>query len=249
MRALIVDDEPLARQRLTQLLGRLAAPVVVAEQFGEAGSALAWLEANPGQVQLCFLDIQMPGPDGLHLAAKISTLPKAPLVVFITAHAEHAGQAFDVQATDYLTKPVRLDRLEQAVARCRLLSEALFNDVAGAAQTPSGVLCIQERQRLVRVPYADILYLKAELKYVTVRTADHHYLMDESLSELQDKLGPGFIRIHRNALIARSAMRHLERRDDPDGTEAWAVQVSGTGEWLNVSRRQLGVVREVLTTG
>ncbi len=248
MRALIVDDEPLARQRLAQLLGRLTVPVALAEQFGDAGSALAWLEANPGQVQLCFLDIQMPGPDGLHLAAKISTLPKPPLVVFVTAHAEHAGKAFDVQATDYLTKPVRLDRLEQAVSRSRLLIEALFKEEA-ADQLPSGVLCIHDRQRVVRVPYSDILYLKAELKYVTVRTADHHYLMDESLSELQDKLGPGFIRVHRNALVARSAMKHLERRDEPDGAEAWAVQVSATDEWLNVSRRQLGVVREVLTTG
>jgi two-component system, LytTR family, response regulator AlgR len=246
MQAMIVDDEPLARQRLSQLLGRLPEPVTVLSQWGDAGSALAWLEAHPGQAQLCFLDIQMPGPDGLHLAAKMATLPQAPLVVFVTAHAEHACHAFDLQAIDYLTKPVRIERLEQAVARCRkqLASQTV------APQGSSGALFIQERQRVVRVPYSDILYLKAELKYVTVRTAEQQFLIDDSLSELQDKLGPDFIRIHRNALVARATMRHLARRDDPndpDSAEGWAVQIGETGEWLTVSRRQVSVVRDVLT--
>jgi two-component system response regulator AlgR len=249
MKALVVDDEPLARQRLAQLLGRLAEPVAVLAELGDAGSALAWLQAHPGQAQICFLDIQMPGPDGLHLAAKMGSLAQAPQVVFVTAHAEHACQAFDLQASDYLTKPVRIDRLEQAVARCRKQWGSLGGRENAEVAVPTGVLVIQDRQRVIRVPYADILYFKAELKYVTVRTAEHHYLVEDSLSDLHHRLGPAFIRIHRNALVARASMKQLERRDDPDGGEGWAVQVSAVGEWLAVSRRQVGEVREVLSQG
>lgn len=251
LRALIVDDEPLARQRLAQLLGRLNEPVAVLAQCGDSGSALSWLEAHPGQAHICFLDIQMPGPDGLLLANKLSALPHAPQVVFVTAHAEHACKAFELQASDYLTKPVRLDRLEQAVARCRkqLVSMTGQGPENMLDAAPTGVLVIQERQRVLRIPVADIIYLKAEQKYVLVRTATQTHLMDDSLSDLQERLGATFIRVHRNALVARSAMQQLERRDDPDGSEGWAVQTKPTGEWLAVSRRQVAAVREVLARG
>ena len=247
LRALIVDDEPLARQRLAQLLARLNEPVTVLAQCGDAGSALAWLEAHPGQAHICFLDIQMPGPDGLLLANKLNGMADAPQVVFVTAHAEHAFKAFELQASDYLTKPVRLERLEQAVGRCR--KHFLLQSVHGSAgelELPTGVLVIQDRHKVQRVPLSEIVYLKAEQKYVVVRTATQSYLMDGSLTDLQARLGEPFIRIHRNALVARSAMRQLERRDDPDGGEGWALQVMPTGEWLMVSRRQLAAVKDHL---
>lgn len=242
LRALVVDDESLARQRLVALLGRLPEPVSVVAQCAEAGAALAWLEAHPREADVCFLDIQMPGPDGLRLADKIRALPHPPLVVFVTAHAEHALRAFELEACDYLTKPVRQDRLAQAVMRCRKQSAPM----ASAAPAAPEALVVQERGRVLRVPVARILYLKAELKYVTLRTVDHAYVIDESLSDLQERLGEAFIRIHRNALVARGGMQRLERRDDPDGTEGWAVQVRDTGEWLLVSRRQVPLVREAL---
>ena len=247
LRVLLVDDEPLARQRLAVLLSRLDEPVLVVAEAGDAGAALAWLEARPGQADLVLLDIQMPGPDGLRLADKIRTLSPAPQVVFVTAHTEHALKAFELEASDYLTKPVRQERLAQAMSRCRKRLSAVVSAPA-PAQAPSGTLLVQERGRVVKVPVCEIIYLKAELKYVTLRTATHSYVLDDSLTDLEERLGASVIRVHRNALVARSAMRRLERRDDADGTEGWAVQVNG-GEWLMVSRRQVPAVREALLDG
>lgn len=242
LNVLVVDDEPLARQRLAALLARLEEPAHVAAEAGDAGAALAWLEDHPHGADVILLDIQMPGPDGLRLADKVRGMAHAPLVVFVTAHAEHALQAFEVDACDYLTKPVRQDRLAQAISRCRKL-------LTGRGPSPplqEQVLVVQERGRLVRIPTAEVLYLKAELKYVTLRTPDHSYVLDDSLTDLEDKLGPLVIRVHRNALVARSAVRSLQRRDDAEGNEGWAVQVRATGEWLVVSRRQVPAVKEAL---
>lgn len=259
LRALLVDDEPLARQRLAALLARLDAPVSVVGSVGDAGAALAWLDAHPGQADVCFLDIQMPGPDGLRLAARlVERAEQAPMpeVVFVTAHAEHALKAFDLAARDYLTKPVRLERLAQAVARCRRATWVPGHSVAAggvgvshAGSDTAPPLIVRERDRVIRIPVADILYLKAELKYVTVRTHDHAYVIDESLSELEARLGDTLLRVHRNALVARHAVQRLERRDDPEGGEGWAVLVRGTDDWLSVSRRQAPLVREALLSG
>lgn len=241
LRVLLVDDEALARQRLVVLLSRLDEPCVVVGEAGDAGAALSWLEAHPGAADVVLLDIQMPGPDGLRLAGKISAMDSPPQVVFVTAHAEHALKAFELEASDYLTKPVRQERLAQALSRCRRHKPAQAHPPDEQA-----VLVIQERGRLLTVPLAEVIYLKAELKYVTLRTAQHSHVLDDSLTELEERLGASVIRVHRNALVARSAVRRLERRDDPDGTEGWAVQVRGTLEWLAVSRRQVPAVKEAL---
>jgi two-component system response regulator AlgR len=128
---------------------------------------------------------------------------------------------------------------------------------AAAAPAPAGeqpVLVVSDRGRVQRVPVADILYLKAELKYVTLRTAAHAYVLDDSLSDLEQRLGGAMLRVHRNALVARSAIRKLERRpaggaDAGEGdSESWAVQIGATQEWLAVSRRQLSQVRELLAS-
>lgn len=253
LRAVVVDDEPLARQRLSALLSRLdSPPVTVAAELGDAGAALAWFEAHPGEADVCFLDIQMPGPDGLRLADKLGGLDAPPQIVFVTAHAEHALRAFELEALDYLTKPVRRERLLQAVERCQRMRAGQRTGLAAAGSGErddagtDAVVLVRERDRVVRVPASDIVYLKAELKYVTVRTLTHTHLVDESLSDIEVRLGDAFIRVHRNALVARAALLALERRDEPDGGEGWAVQVRGTGEWLAVSRRQAPLVREAL---
>ena len=116
------------------------------------------------------------------------------------------------------------------------------------------VLVVSERGRVVRVPMAEVLYLKAELKYVTLRTSARSYVLDDSLTDLEQRLGAQVLRIHRNALVARHAMRALERRRLADGEDegdelGWAVQVGAAGEWLAVSRRQAGAVREALEGG
>jgi two-component system, LytTR family, response regulator AlgR len=246
LKVLVVDDEPLARARMVSLLQRAHVRTEVLAELGDAGAALAWLEARPSQADVVFLDIQMPGPDGLRLADKLRGWPHPLQVVFVTAHNEHALKAFELQAVDYLTKPVRLDRLEQTLARCIKLKAPPPADPP-LPSAPSSLL-VHDRGRMVRVPLTEVLYFKAELKYVTLRTASHSWIMDESLTELEARLGDRFIRVHRNALVAKSAMAMLERRDDPEGGEGWVVKVRRTEEWLTVSRRQVAAVKEALVS-
>jgi two-component system response regulator AlgR len=257
LKVLIVDDEELARLRMRSLLADCGQPG--AEVVGEAGSgaeALHWLSS--AEVDLVLLDIQMPGLDGLALADRLRALPSPPKIIFVTAHAGHALKAFEIDAVDYLTKPVRRARLHEALARVaqRLDRPASAPAAAPASAPPEQpVLVVSDRGRVQRVPVADILYLKAELKYVTLRTAAHVYVLDDSLSDLEHRLGDAMLRVHRNALVARTAITKLERRAPttlegapaPEAdAEGWAVQIGATREWLAVSRRQLTQVRELL---
>lgn len=241
MRVLIVDDEALARARLRTLLGDCKAPAaVVTGEAANAPAAIDWLQRETFDVAL--LDIHMPGADGLTLARTLRSLPNAPAVVFVTVHAGHALQAFEVEAVDYLTKPVRLERLQAALHKVQRLG------AAGRPPAPATeeALIIQDRGRTERVPLAEVLYFKAELKYVTVRTASKSYILDGALNDLEERHGARFLRIHRNALVARHAVRALERHHDPEEGEGWAVRLNGLEELLAVSRRQLPAVREAI---
>jgi two-component system response regulator AlgR len=245
LRVLIVDDEPLARRRLAMLLGEVSEPrCTVAGEATNAAEALAWLDRHPG-CDVLLLDIQMPGASGTELAERLRTRADAPAVVFVTAHAQHALQAFDLDATDYLTKPVRRERLQAALAK---VAQRRATPAAAAPERPT--LVVSDRGRVVRVPIDEVLYLKAELKYVTLRTAAQSWLLDDALTELEQRLPAGdFLRVHRNALVARRAVRALEKRAADGDDEGWAVQVGATGEWLAVSRRQVSAVREALESG
>lgn len=244
LKVLIVDDEPLARARLRTLLGDCTAPTASVEaEAANATQAVERLQRQP--VDVALIDIHMPGANGLTLARTLRTLPNPPAVVFVTAYAEHAVHAFELEAVDYLTKPVRLERLQaalQKVERLRQYAKGIEPDL------PEEILIIQDRGRTERVPVSQVLYLKAELKYITVRTAAKSYILEGSLSELEDKFKSRFMRIHRNALIARCAVRALQKHDDPQEGEGWAVRLDGIDELLLVSRRQLAAVREVMTT-
>ncbi len=259
VRVLIVDDEEPARWRLRQLVEDCGDPkAVVVGEAAHAAEALQWLSHDG--CDLLLLDIAMPGADGLGLAQRLRQGVDAPAIVFVTAHAEHALQAFELAALDYLTKPVRRDRLQAALARvaqwlamrrgAEAASAASPRASAGAPPTADPpVLVVSDRGRIVRVPVDEVLYLKAELKYVTLRTAQQTHLLDESLTELEQRLGDRFLRIHRNALVARRAVRALDRRHSDvadDAGEGWAVQVAEVGEWLAVSRRQLAAVKDAL---
>ena len=250
LKVLIVDDEDLARLRMRSLLADCASPAAeVAGEAGSAAEALHWLAGN--YADLVLLDINMPGLDGLQLAERLRASPHPPKIVFVTAHATHALKAFEIDAVDYLTKPVRRARLQEALVRVeqRLDRAAPAAPAKNAAPTEQPVLVVSDRGRVQRVPVADILYLRAELKYVTLRTAAHAYVLDDSLSDLEQRLGDVMLRIHRNALVARTAVTKLERRAPTEGDgdgEGWAVQVGATQEWLQVSRRQLTQVRELL---
>jgi two-component system response regulator AlgR len=243
LRVLLVDDEALARARLRTLLADCREPAALV--VGEADGALRALAlAQHERFDVALLDIHMPGIDGLQLAAALRELPQPPLVVFVTAHAEHALQAFEVEAVDYLTKPVRLQRLQAALQKVERMKAA--RPAQQATPDDGDWLVISERGRTVRVPLAEVLYLKAELKYVTVRTATATHVLDGSLSQLEDKFAARFLRVHRNALVARHAIRALVRHQDAEEGDAWAVRLAGVDEPLTVSRRQMAAVREAL---
>jgi len=243
VQVLVVDDEPLARARMRTLLAECAAPrAVLAGEAGDAVQARELLQRHRFDVIL--LDVHMPGLDGLGLARELSLLAHPPAVVFVTAHSEHAVAAFDLDALDYLTKPVRRERLEVALQKV----ERLVSSAARREEASRDALLIQDRGRTERVPLTDVLYFKAELKYITVRTAAKSYILDSSLNDLEERHAAHFLRIHRNALVARRAMRALEKHDDPEEGEGWALRLNGVDELLAVSRRQLGAVREALAT-
>ena len=248
---LIVDDELLARKRLRTLLGDCVDPTITVG--GEAKNtieALALLEQV--QFDAVLLDIRMPGDDGLVLARYIKNLSEPPAVVFVTAHAEHAVEAFELTATDYLTKPVRLERLQVSMQKVLLNLEQRRQlirrlETENTPAESSEVLVIQDRGVTERLPLQEILYFKAELKYISVRTALKTHILEGSLSDLEARFPTRFLRIHRNALVATQAIRALEKHFDPDEGDGWAVRLSGIDELLMVSRRQLAAVKEVIS--
>jgi two-component system response regulator AlgR len=243
LRALVVDDEPLARQRMRTLLGDCTSSLVnVVAEAANAVQAMERLQHHA--LDVVFLDIHMPGIDGLALAHSLRALPQPPAIVFVTAHAEHAVQAFELEAVDYLTKPVRLERLQLSLQKVERFLHA--RQGSGANTDFNDVLVIQERNRTERVPLQEVLYFKAELKYITVRTAQRSYLLDATLGELEKKYDSSFVRIHRNALVSRKTIRSLEKHFDAEEGEGWALRLSGTDELLAVSRRQLSTVRELI---
>lgn len=244
LRALIVDDEALARARMRTLLADCTAPRVVVQ--GEASNAVQAMALMQRQVfDVALMDIHMPGADGLALAQGLRALAHPPAVVFVTAHVEHAVAAFELEAVDYLTKPVRLERLQTALQK----TERHLNAQAAAktASDSQETLVIQERGRTERVALHQVVYFKAELKYITVRTTQRSYILDGSLNDLEEKYAEQYVRIHRNALIARRAVQALEKHYDAEEGEGWAVRLHGVDELLAVSRRQLAAVRALIT--
>lgn len=250
MHVLIVDNELLARNRLRVLLSDCedpAAPFLVSES-ATAAQALDVLQRTKDHhpVDLIFLDVQMPGQDGLRFAQTLRSLPRPPAVVFMTAHAMYSANAFEVEAVDYLTKPVRLDRLQQAVAKVRRLYAMEMKSSSSMPIGSAAALLIRDRGRTERVPLHQVIYLKAEQKYVTVRTATRSYILDNSLTELEGRYSQQFVRIHRNALVTREQMRSLEKHYTEDDGEGWALRMHAVPELLMVSRRQLSAVRSVM---
>jgi len=250
MNILIVDDESLARRRLATLLADCSAvPPHKVHEAASSTEALALLTPGDGRgFDVVLLDIHMPGLDGLALAHRLRALAWPPAIVFVTAHTEHAISAFELEAVDYLTKPVRLERLQQALAKTQRLRDPAGHSpaVVPAAAVTGESLLIQDRGRTERVPLAEVLLCKAELKYVTLRTAARSYVLDSTLAELESRHAEHLMRVHRNALVARSAVRVLERYFDAEEGEGWAVRLAGLAEPVPVSRRQVAAVREAI---
>lgn len=258
---LIVDDEPVARSRLRELLADLAPdfPHRIVGEAPNAPEALSQIEVT--QPQIVLLDIQMPGMTGIELARHISARAQSgestrqmPLIIFVTAYDEFAVDAFEVRAIDYLLKPVRSERLEQALRRAmtRLPGEHAqeIDQLARATNTRRRHLSVHERGRVILVPLDQVVYLKAELKYITVRTKEREYLIEESLTALEEEFADRFVRIHRNALVARPAIAGFERvtptGDDEAGDPYWQVVLRDIAERLPVSRRQWSTVKNLV---
>ena len=245
LRVLIVDDEAPARARLRDLLADIAGelPCVV---VGEAQDGLAALEAlRQLTADVALVDIRMPRLDGIDLAQQLAARPGGPAVIFVTAYDQYAVRAFELSAIDYLLKPVRAQRLLEALQKLPLGAADL-----GALQrlAPEGRhhLTSSERGRLLLVPVADIIYLKAELKYVTARTAERDYLVEEALTALEQEFGERFVRVHRSCLVARAAIAGCERETGPDGDSHWVILLKGVAERLAVSRRQWPQLKALL---
>ena len=258
-RILIVDDEAPARARMIDLLSDVAhefAHVIVGEA-ADGRSALDRLAETPADIAL--IDVQMPGMTGIELARHLGALPEPPAIVFVTAFDEYAVKAFEVHALDYLMKPVRAARLLEALMRVRALTRQQQTQAIAAAARESGeatgrkrdTIAVVERGRVLLVPVADVVYLKAELKYITIRTADREYLTEEPLVDLENEFADRFIRVHRNALVSRSAIGGFERVEsvgsgDAVGEPHWVVTLRNVPERLPVSRRQWPIVKDAM---
>jgi two-component system response regulator AlgR len=240
---LIVDDETPARLRLRDLLADIA-PDLPNAVVAEAADGMLALAAIDGlAVDVALIDIRMPQMDGIELARHLMRLEDPPAIVFVTAYDGYAVEAFELNAVDYLVKPVRAQRLAAAMLKARQ-SRPLRVQVL--EQLPQGArthLSCQERGRLLLIPLTDILYLKADLKYVTARTASREYLLDESLTRLEEEFAERFIRLHRSALVAKEAIVGFEKSAADDAETQWQAVLRGVPEKLPVSRRQWPLVK------
>ena len=249
LRVFIADDETPARERLKELLADIAAELPT-EVVGEAANgldAVAQLPASRAQVLL--LDIEMPGMRGLEVARHLCGLELAPAVVFVTAHDRHAVEAFELNALDYLLKPVRAARLAAALKKASADGPPERERLAKAAGQAREYLSVTERNRIHLVPVRDIVYLRAELKYVTLRTRAGEHLIEESLVALEREFAERLVRVHRNCLVARAAVRGFERSAEGGEEPRWNVVLDGVPERLPVSRRQWAEVRLLAKEG
>ena len=245
LRVVLVDDEAPARARLKELIADCA-PMAPAMVVGEAANGREALELFATvSADLALVDIRMPQMSGIELARHALALELPPAIIFVTAYDEYAIKAFELRALDYLLKPVRRARLLAALSRARDLAAPGGEALRGLERAPRRHLPAPERGRITLVPVADILYLKAELKYVTIRTAEREYLLEESLTHLEQEFAEAFVRIHRNCLAAKSRIRGFEKADVQDGEQGWAVLLDGCAEKLPVSRRQWPLVKEL----
>ena len=244
---MIVDDEAPARARLRDLLADVAGvqPNTVVAEAANGLLALEAIGALAGAtVDVVLIDIRMPTMDGIELARHLALLDQPPGIIFVTAYDSYAVHAFELNAIDYLLKPVRAPRLAAALHKLRLARPTPAPQVlADLQQGERTHLACHERGRLLLIPLADILYLKADLKYVMARTASREYLLDESLTRLEDEFAKRFIRLHRSALVARDAIAGFEKNEGDDAETQWQAILRGIPERLPVSRRQWPLVK------
>ena len=242
LNVLIVDDEPHARERLQRLVGELPHCEVVGLCGTGAEALRLVVEREPSVV---LLDIRMPGMSGIEAARHLSTLPAAPAVVFTTAYDEYALAAFDTQAVGYLLKPVRKERLEQALHQAARLTASQLKVVAASGREVEQRqhIAVRVRDALRLIPVKDIQFFRADQKYVSVYHTGGEDLIDESLTDLAEEFPAEFSRIHRSILVSVGHVEAVER----DQAGRHFVRIRGREESLPVGRRQVGDLKRLLS--
>lgn len=245
LRTLIVDDEPLAVERMQVICSRIEGITVIGTA-SDGQAALRLIEAlGP---DLVLLDLTMPETDGLTVARRLGGQPNAPAVIFVTAHDEFAVEAFDLDAVDYVLKPVAPDRLQRAVAR-------VVTRRGERAQQPTSrwldEFWVPHRSELVRVAAAEVHRIDAERDYVRLHvggqntggqsTGGQSYLLLQTITSLEERLDPGlFIRIHRSCILQRSHVSGLRH----EGLGVWSAETAD-GEALRIGRTYLPAVKKM----
>ena len=237
---LIVDDEQPARDRLQRLVAELPGFFVTGSCANGADALALVGKLHPAVV---LLDVRMPGMTGIEVARHLGALEEPPAIVFTTAYDEYALQAFESHAVGYLLKPVRRERLEDALKHASRLSSPQLRELA-APEQPLAVrqhVAARVRDELKLIPVKDIRFFRAEQKYVTVRHGRGEDLIEESLRQLEDEFARDFVRVHRSLLVAVAQIEALERTAD-----GYELRLRGEAEALPVSRRQVADLRKRL---
>ncbi len=238
MNVLIVDDEQLARQRLRKMLTSTSHHHIIGEAVTGEDALKKSQQTHPDVI---LMDIRMPGMDGIEAASYINKMDKPPAIIFTTAYSDHALEAFETHAVDYLVKPIKLQRLEKALNAAKRLNKAQFSVLRQDDENVRTKICVKSRGSLELIPVNEILYFKADQKYVTLRTEDSEYLIEEPLKALEEEFAELFMRIHRNALVASQADFKLVKT----ATGHTCIAFNEIDDELEISRRHLPSIRRI----
>lgn len=240
MKVLIVDDEAPARDRLAHMLSSMTDMEI-------GGHAANGLEAvrmvQDSHPDVVLMDIRMPGMDGLEAARHLSEMDEPPAIIFTTAYSEHALEAYDANAVDYLVKPIRQEKLEKSLAKARKLTKAqiaalnIETDNSGRSH-----ICARIRGNLELIPVDDIVYFQADQKYITVRHKTGEVLIEDALKNLEVEFEGRLIRIHRNALVSTNYVAGMQKNIDG----RFIVNFKAIEDKLEISRRHVAEVRKFL---
>ncbi len=239
LRAIIVDDEPPARERLRSMLAE-SGDCEVAGEASNGAEALDLVERLEPDIVL--LDVRMPGIDGLEVARHLSLKDEPPAVIFTTAFDEYALEAFDSAAVAYLLKPIRAEKLKAALAKAARLTRPQLQQVANAARETTRRSHIGSRGRdgLKLIPAEEVFFFQADQKYTTVKHAHGEDLIEDSLKSLEEEFAASFVRIHRNALVNTKYLERITR----DASGQHFVHLRGYSQPLEVSRRMAGDLKD-----
>ncbi len=242
MNVLITDDEPLARERLRYLLARIDGFIALEHDAGNGRDAVEL--CHKYQPDIVLMDVRMPVMSGIEAAAHISSLENPPAIIFCTAYDSHALEAFDVQAVGYLLKPIRLEDMEKALERASKLNRLQLAQISEnvSDQDTAGHIVAKTLRGIELVSLNDVLYFMADSKYVTVHHTKGEVLIDDSLKVLEDQYSSHFVRIHRNALVCRNAIKGLQRDDKGHSF----IRLKGVEKPLSISRRHVPLIKKIM---